>query len=679
MPQTTTLKTTGLYTYPDLLGEIPAGALVAADNVVIDRDGVISPRRGLATYGDSFGSSSTTAKAMMYYKAQLFRHWNSSLDFDSDGEGTWVNMATNILEPATGVKIKFAESNGNLYFTSNKGIKKISATAASNVLSNGISFAGGIEALDGNGYLNTEQGWFLQDSQVAYRIVWGIQDSNTNVVLGIPSERIIVTNPQLSLTISDFNKLLIALDIVASSPPVVLTANSNATTTLSGLSSTSNLSVGMTVTDTTNPTNIPADTVITSIIDANDITISNAATGTFTGDSYSFGQTLNYTNFSSLSLPTDASSTELYTALQDLAQELDTNLNENIYAGLSGTITDIVPSVVITLTGNTTFSGTPSYTINNLSTTVGLANGMSVSGYGIPANTIITGITPSTPITATGNVTVSSTTISSFAVVGAGTPAVGDSITGDGIPSGTTIQSVGSGTITISQNATATNSGVALTITNSYVTLNNAITETVTNSSFTFSSPTIITSPAHGLTTGDEITISGTNSSPIIDTTNPVTVTVIDANDFSIPTITTMAGNTGRWQQYPPSVLLTYYQDLTGLLNPATTQQLTYLQNIYDGLVNNLNVDNGISANALAAIGGAFDNSTQTATTNIIFTIPSQVTEAPNGSPTQTAWFYQVYRSDMSTSIGPGFIADEVADDECRLIAEANPTAATTC
>jgi hypothetical protein len=824
MPQTTTLRAVGLYTYPDLLGEIPLGALSQADNVVIDRDGVVTPRRGFATYGGAFGTTGDTAKALLYYKARLLRHYDSTLDFDSDGNGTFISLATNILEPTPGVKIKFAEMNGNFYFTSTKGIKKISATAADNVISNGVTFAGGIEALDGNGYLNPTQGWFTQDSQVAYRIVWGIQDSNTNVVLGDPSQRIIVTNPQLSLGISDFNKLLLALDIVANAPPVVLTGSSTSytytgtiatssniitgisttanlaigmavtdttnpsyipagtiiTQILSGTSvqinnilannstdslfftnniltvgTTTNLSIGMTVADVTNPTYIPANTTITNVINSTQIAISNFPIADISSDNLSFGQILTYNNFaSSFELSTDATSTELYTALQALATQLDESLGEHIYAGLSGTITAITPSVNITLTGNTNYTGTPSPIISNLSSVVGLVPRMSVSGYGIPADTTIVFIPPSAPINATGTVTVGSTSITAMSST-AGL-SVGMTVTGDGIPAGTTIASVPpaslAGTITISQNALASNTAVALTFTNNTVTINNAVTETVANSPFIFSSPTTITSAGHGLISGDEITISGTNSTPVIDTTNPIVVTVLNSNQFSIPTQTSMAGNAGMWQQYPPSVLLTYLQDLSTLTDSATTQQLTYLQEIYQGLVNNLDVDAGISnfaKNYIVAknyIGGAFTPATTSATTNIIFTIPSEVYLPPNGfyptvnltgtltassnvitglsstaglivgipvvdvtNPTyiptntvitaingpnsvtisnpatanstdsinflaSTGWFYQVYRSDMATSIGQGLLSDQTADDELRLIDEASPT-----
>lgn len=813
MPQTTTLVAKGLYTFPDLLGEIPQGSLTQADNVVIDRDGVVTPRRGFATYGGSFGSSDDTAKQLLYYKARLLRHWDTTLDFDSDGAGTFLPLANNILEQSQGVKIKFAEMNGNLYFTSSKGIKKISATAAANVLSNGVSFAGGVEALDGQGFLNTIQGWFTQDSQVAYRIVWGIEDSNTNVVLGTPSQRIIVTNSELSLLINNFNNLLIALDLVASAAPVVLTGDSHANNVIDGLSSTANLSVGMTVADTTDPTNIPSGTTIQEIVSSTNILISNNATTSNVGDTYSFGQTLSFTDFSALELPTTASSTELYSALQALALQLDTSLDEHIYNGLSGPITNITPSVNVTTTGNSNFTNV----VTNIPTTQNIVDGMTVSGNGVLTGTTVTNVTTTFPIANTGTVTAGSTVISS--IPNTSGIVVGMTVTGDGILAGTTVQNIpipvtgnsnsnttidmlsstaalsigmavfddtnpsnipsgtvidsiiGPTSITISQAATGTfvadnfsfgadvntiaisqeafasNTGVALSFTNNTITVSAPLTSNAANISFLFSSPTVITSASNGLISGDEITLSGTNSNPVIDTITPVVVTVINANQFSIPTQTSIAGNTGEWQQYPASIALAIAPDLVGLTNPATTQQLTFLQEFFDNLIDALNLDENISAEAKQLINGEFANSTQSATTNVIFTVPSQVTEPPNGSPTinltgtltassqiitglsstanlivgtsvvdltnpsfiptgttiiniinstsvtlsnpvttastdalsflaSTAWFYQVYRSDMATSIGQGLLSDQTADDELRLIAEATPTAA---
>lgn len=58
-------------------------------------------------------------------------------------------------------------------------------------------------------------------------------------------------------------------------------------------------------------------------------------------------------------------------------------------------------------------------------------------------------------------------------------------------------------------------------------------------------SPTNITAAVHGLINGRVITITGSNSSPIIDGT--YSVTVVDANTFSVPINVTTPGTTGSW------------------------------------------------------------------------------------------------------------------------------------
>lgn len=57
--------------------------------------------------------------------------------------------------------------------------------------------------------------------------------------------------------------------------------------------------------------------------------------------------------------------------------------------------------------------------------------------------------------------------------------------------------------------------------------------------------PTVITSTAHGLSTGDQVVISGSNSTPSID--GVFTVTVITVNTFSIPVNVTVAGTQGAF------------------------------------------------------------------------------------------------------------------------------------
>ena len=61
----------------------------------------------------------------------------------------------------------------------------------------------------------------------------------------------------------------------------------------------------------------------------------------------------------------------------------------------------------------------------------------------------------------------------------------------------------------------------------------------------TAANPTVISSTAHGLATGNVVTISGSNSTPSIDGDH--VITVINANSFSVPVEVTVAGTTGTW------------------------------------------------------------------------------------------------------------------------------------
>lgn len=69
--------------------------------------------------------------------------------------------------------------------------------------------------------------------------------------------------------------------------------------------------------------------------------------------------------------------------------------------------------------------------------------------------------------------------------------------------------------------------------------------KTGTITAISAASSAIITSTAHGLSTSGKVIISGSNSTPSIDGTYEISV--IDANSFSIPFTTTIAGTTGTW------------------------------------------------------------------------------------------------------------------------------------
>lgn len=225
MQSTVNIQTVGLYSEPNQLS-VPEGALTEASNVIIQRDNVIEPRRGFALFGTSFGTITDRLKQLFVYKFRLFRHWGNTLEFDTGtqtnaGQELFEPFDASVVEPQEGLRIKSTEANGNFYFTSSQGIRKISALTTDQFTTDSgfVTLAGGIKALDFTATPILEQGnitgFLPQDSAVAYRIVWGTIDNNKNLILGVPSQRAEVFNSLNNLVLLDFNNTLQAIQNTA--------------------------------------------------------------------------------------------------------------------------------------------------------------------------------------------------------------------------------------------------------------------------------------------------------------------------------------------------------------------------------------------------------------------------------------------------------------------------------
>src|SRR6266436_4107050 len=84
MPQKTILKANGLQTEQNQLSSVPEGSLLVGENIVINRDNIIEPRRGFNKYGNSFGSLSDRAKQLLSYKDRILIHHGSSLAYNNN-------------------------------------------------------------------------------------------------------------------------------------------------------------------------------------------------------------------------------------------------------------------------------------------------------------------------------------------------------------------------------------------------------------------------------------------------------------------------------------------------------------------------------------------------------------------------------------------------------------------
>jgi len=208
MPSSSLLRAKGLYTFSNYFTSVPEGGMLVADNVVIDRDGIVEPRRGLANYGAVGNSVAYSPQQLLVYKKRILAYLNNSMYFD-DGSGNFTPFTSDGTTTATSLpqgsyRVKGIESNGNFYFTSDNGVKKISVLDDSGFSSTPgnvpiITPSGGVRAPDLNPSidLTTPNGFLTAGNTVSYRIVWAYNDNNNNLVLGYPS-----FNAQISNTTS---------------------------------------------------------------------------------------------------------------------------------------------------------------------------------------------------------------------------------------------------------------------------------------------------------------------------------------------------------------------------------------------------------------------------------------------------------------------------------------------
>lgn len=184
----TQLANIGLNTYTNPLSA-PPGSATICDNVVIDKPGEIETRRGFDYYGTQLNTTDGPVIRMVGFQNSLIVWYGGGkMAYDSDGAGTWINYSGTYLPPTDGF-INTCLAAGNLYFTTSNGVYKLDK------LTNTPQPAGAPRGLDGVYTLTTVSGGFLaNNSQVAYRIVWGYFDANNNLILGSPSDFLYASN-----------------------------------------------------------------------------------------------------------------------------------------------------------------------------------------------------------------------------------------------------------------------------------------------------------------------------------------------------------------------------------------------------------------------------------------------------------------------------------------------------
>jgi hypothetical protein len=177
MSSTLLLRIKGLWTNLNEFSEIPDGALATATNIALDQDSIAECRRGfLALFNIP---SSGFADRLNEFQNELIVHYASKLAWY---DGTLHTFSGTYANPSSTVTMKFANQNQNFYFTTSNGVYKL------DILSNTPVPSGVPAALDVELATNGSSGFLVNDSSVAYRVVWGFTDANNNLLLSAPSQ-----------------------------------------------------------------------------------------------------------------------------------------------------------------------------------------------------------------------------------------------------------------------------------------------------------------------------------------------------------------------------------------------------------------------------------------------------------------------------------------------------------
>lgn len=185
--QSLLLKAKGVYSFPNPLGSVPEGALSLAQNAVIDRDDTIETRRGQKQYGTVLTSP---FQAMYNFNNTLMGWDGTNFWYDTDAAGTWAMLTGNYAAPSSTHRIKGVEASSNMYFSTSTGVVGLTAPN-STLYPAGVPFP-----LDSSATLNSQVGAFFIPSQtVGYRLTLGYTDTNNNLHISAPAQRLVVSNP----------------------------------------------------------------------------------------------------------------------------------------------------------------------------------------------------------------------------------------------------------------------------------------------------------------------------------------------------------------------------------------------------------------------------------------------------------------------------------------------------
>lgn len=180
----------GLFAQPNTF-TLPDGAMEEARNVVINDDNILQKIRGFYEYYDA---GVDIVNATFFYQQKLIGVFSNKIGYfaDSGAEpnvtGTLSVRGGHPVAVSSPMISRNIEQNGNLYFTSDSGVLKLDA------YNGDVWQAGTPGGLDCRGAFLPKNGPIPGDSQIAYRVCFGREDANGNLLLGAPSDIVPLTN-----------------------------------------------------------------------------------------------------------------------------------------------------------------------------------------------------------------------------------------------------------------------------------------------------------------------------------------------------------------------------------------------------------------------------------------------------------------------------------------------------
>lgn len=542
------LELKGLYTSPNDLSGVPPGALVVANNVVINSKNLIESRRGQTQYGSPLSVGMDQINKFFNYRTNLIINYADKMAYDN-GAGVRTDFSGTYVAPSSDMKMRSLESNGNFYFTTSLGIFKIDSLTATPIT------AGVVRALSGTGTLDGMTGFLVDDSAVAYRLVWGYRDANDNLLLGAPSQRLVVSNSSGGSRDVEL-EYLIPDGITTNYFYQIYRSFGTATAADEPSDELQLILEG-------NPT--------AAEITANMFTVLDSTP-------YSLMRTTLYTSPSQEGIANS-------NYQPPLANDIDTYKNCAFYANTrqKQTLTITIISVGNPSLGYVTDATCATVDTDNTLTvtdTTVLRVGMRIVGTGIQTGTIIASITNATTLEMSLPATVTDASVSlefqdrvTVANVNYWGGSTQDASTNTflvdtGSTPGVNIDETTTNFVEIINTSTSTTQiyayylssvddlpgqilfeerslgGDPFLITSTAPTsFSPTITDQIAITDISVQNPTAVTAAGHGLTTGDQITVYDSDSTPTIDGLR--TVTVIDPNIFTVPVNVTVGGTTG--------------------------------------------------------------------------------------------------------------------------------------